>query len=461
MTIVKTRAMAGAIFGLCSGLLIAPLLNAQPSPAMPPHQATAKKVAKVTFPGADTIAKSANPLALGQEYLQKGWGDAAIDAFQVAIRRDPKSAPAHLGLAQAQQKNGQLEAAWDSYQQVIKLEPKHPIALREIGQFGEYRPAWQNGGIAALDQLLKQTPKDPAALTQRALLLGFQGKFEPAWADYSQLDPAQMSVKTLLKAGETAGYSGRSAIAVALYDRALQQTPDDRTAQVYRTYFGFKATQVSATDATQVLTQWLSANPGEITPVIADLTGALPANPQWQGLYDQIRAKYPQQLNIQQRSLQLLVTQDPAAAKAQAIALVQANPNAPFAYFIQGDIARQAGDLPLAAQAYEALLQRQPGQVDALMSLGGVRFEQRNYAAATQHLQQVLQQDQQNVTARQVLADLYITQDQPLQALKLLREVKKIQKTQGITDRTTRDRIAQIELNTLKRRSFQTSWEGY
>jgi hypothetical protein len=23
------------------------------------------------------------------------------------------------------------------------------------------------------------------------------------------------------------------------------------------------------------------------------------------------------------------------------------------------------------------------------------------------------------------------------------------------------DRIAQIELNTLKRRSFQTSWEGY
>jgi cellulose synthase operon protein C len=117
--------------------------------------------------------------------------------------------------------------------------------------------------------------------------------------------------------------------------------------------------------------------------------------------------------------------------------------------------------LPLAAQAYEAILQRQPGQIDALMSLGGVRFEQRYYTVAAQHLQQVLQQDQQHITARQVLADLYVTQDQPLQALKLLRQVEKIQQAQGITDRTTRDRIAQIELNSLKRRSFQPEWEGY
>jgi Tfp pilus assembly protein PilF len=452
--------MASAIFGLCSIGLVGSLLDRQPAQAVAP-KAMAKTLTKVTFPGGDTIAKSTNPLALGQEYLQKGWGDAAIDAFKEAIRRNPKSAPAYLGLAQAQQKNGQLELAWDSYQQVIKLEPTQVIALREIGQLGEYRPAWQSAGITALDQLLKQTPKDTAALTQRALLLGFQGKFEAAWADYSQLDPAQMSLKTLLKAGETAGYSGRLAIAVDLYDRALAQTPDDPMAPVYRAYFGLKADRVSAMDATQVLNQWLSANPGELTPIIADLTGALPANDQWQGLYDQIRAKYPQQLNIQQRSLQLLVTQDPAAAKAQAIALVQANPNVPFAYFIQADIARQAGDLSLAAQAYEALLQRQPGQVDALMSLGGIRFEQRHYSAATQHLQQVLQQDQQHITARQVLADLYVTQDQPLQALKLLHQVEQIQKTQGITDRTVRDRIAQIELDTLKRRSFQTPWEGY
>jgi Tfp pilus assembly protein PilF len=452
--------MASAIFGLCSIGLVGSLLDRQPAQAVAP-KAMAKTLTKVTFPGGDTIAKSTNPLALGQEYLQKGWGDAAIDAFKEAIRRNPKSAPAYLGLAQAQQKNGQLELAWDSYQQVIKLEPTQVIALREIGQLGEYRPAWQSAGITALDQLLKQTPKDTAALTQRALLLGFQGKFEAAWADYSQLDPAQMSLKTLLKAGETAGYSGRLAIAVDLYDRALAQTPDDPMAPVYRAYFGLKADRVSAMDATQVLNQWLSANPGELTPIIADLTGALPANDQWQGLYDQIRAKYPQQLNIQQRSLQLLAAQDPAAAKAQAIALVQANPNVPFAYFIQADIARQAGDLSLAAQAYEALLQRQPGQVDALMSLGGIRFEQRHYSAATQHLQQVLQQDQQHITARQVLADLYVTQDQPLQALKLLHQVEQIQKTQGITDRTVRDRIAQIELDTLKRRSFQTPWEGY
>jgi tetratricopeptide (TPR) repeat protein len=457
---VKTWAMASAIFGLCSTVLAVPLGDIQPAQAVVP-KATAKTIAKVTFPGADTIVKSANPLKLGQEYLSKGWGDAAIDAFKEAIRRNPQSAPAHLGLAQSYQKNGLLEKAWDSYQQVVQLEPTNALALREIGTFGEYRPEWQNAGITALDQLLTQVPQDTAALTQRALLLGFQGKFETAWADYSQLDPTQMSLKTLLKAGETAGFSGRSTIAVTFYDRALAQTPNDRNAQLYRAYFGLKANQVSATDATQVLDQWLAENPSAITTVVADLVGALPVNPQWQELYNRIGAKYPQQLNIQQRSLQLLAAQNPAAAKAQAIALVQANPTAPFAYFIQGDIARQAGDLPLAAQAYEALLQRQPSQIDALMALGGVRFEQRNYTVAAQHFQQVLQIDRQHLPARQVLADLYVTQDQPMQALKLLHEVKKIQQTQGITDRRVCDRIAQIELSTLKRRSFQTRWEGY
>jgi Tfp pilus assembly protein PilF len=458
MTIVKTWAMTGAILGLCSGLLL-PLVNTTTAQAN--SAATAKQIAKATFPTIETIQQSPNPLALGQEYLQKGWADAAIIAFETAIKADPRSAAAHLGLAQAQEKNGKLESAWQAYQQVIQLESTNLIALRAIGNLGEYRPEWQNTGIAALTALLKQTPNDTAARTQRALLLGFQGQFEPAWADYSQLDPAAMSVKTLLKAGETAGFSGRSAIAVSLYDRALQQTPDDINAQVYRAYFGLKAQQVSATDATQILQQWLTANPDNITPAVADLAGLLPMNPAWQGLYNQIRQQYPQQLNIQQRSLQLLATQDPAAAKAQAIALVQANPNAPFAYFIQADIARQLKDLPLAAQAYETLLQQQPGQIDALMSLGGVRFEQRNYAAAAQHFQQVLQRDQAHLPARQVLADLYASQDQPLQALKLLREVEKMQRAQGVTDRTVRDRIAQLELNTLKRRSFQTEWEGY
>jgi tetratricopeptide (TPR) repeat protein len=458
---VKTWAMASAIFGLLSLGVVAPCLTAQPSQATTPTMALAKKVAKVGFPGVDTIAKSANPIALGQTYLQKGWADAAIDAFKEGIRRSPQSAPAYLGLAQSYEKNGQLEPAWDAYNQVVKIDPKNPIALRAVGAFGEYRPEWQTAGIAALDQFLQQSPQDAAALTQRALLLGFQGKFEPAWADYSQLDPAAMSLKTLLKAGETAGFSGRWPIAVGLYDRVLQQTPDDLTAQVYRAYFGTKAQQVTTAEATQVLRQWLATNPDNITPTVADLAGALPIDPQWQGLYDQIRTKYPQQLNIQQRSLQLLAAKDPAAAKAGAVALVQANPNASFAYFIQADIARQVGDLPLAAQAYEALLQQQPGQIDALMSLGGVRFEQHNYVMAAQHFQQVLSQDQTHVPARQVLADLYITQDQPFQALKLLREVEKIQKTKGVTDRTVHDRIAQIELNTLKRRSFQTPWEGY
>ncbi|MBE9030058.1 tetratricopeptide repeat protein [filamentous cyanobacterium LEGE 11480] len=457
---MKIWPITGTLVGLSSSLLIAPLLASLPARAMAVNVSNPQKqtIAKVAMP-ADRAGLAA--INRGYAALKKGWADAAIEAFQQAIKTQPQSVKAHLGLAQAYQKNGAIEGAWTAYQQVVQLDATNQVALRQIGTMGEYRPDWQTAGIAALTQLLKQLPEDMAAQTQRARLLGFQGKFEQAWADYSQLDPAKLSVDTLLKAAETAGFSGRSEVAVGLYDRALQQTPDDLTAQIYRAYFGLQSRQVAPTDAAQVLDRWQSQPRKQITAAVANLAGALPADVRYQLLYNKILAKFPQQLNVHQRSLQVLAQQNPAAAKTSVMQLVKANPDEAFVYFIQGDVAKQIGDQALAAAAYEALIQRQPSNLDGLMALGGVRFEQRRYQAAEQLFNQVLRLDPQHLLVRQVLADLYASQDQPLQALKLLREAEKIQLAQGIQDRQIRDRMAQIQFSNLKRRSFQTPWEGY
>lgn len=447
-----------SIAGLC-GLAIVPLLDAAYSPTIAANPVV-KQITKVVQPR-ERQGTDEHLTTLGYKYLQKGWADAAIAAFQTAIQRYPKSVKAHLGLAQAYEKNGAIEPAWQQYQKVIQLEPSNRTALQQIGIMGEYRPAWQSAGITALNQLLKQNPKNSQARLQRALLLGYQGEFEAAWADYAQLDMAQFSRQALLKAGEAAGFSGQTKIAVGLYDRALAATPDDLAIKLERAYFGIQAQQVSEATGTELLEQWLNQNPQQITRAVANLAGVLPVNPQWQTLYDRILAQFPQQLTIHQRALQVLAMQAPEAAQTAAMRLVQNNPNQAYAYFIQGDIARRTGNLDLAAQAYESLLAKQPEQIDALMSLGGVRFEQGRFEVAQKLFAQVLGYDRDHLAARRVMADLYAVQDQPLEALRLLRQVREIQMRQGIEDRQVQVRIAQLEYSTLRRRSFQTPWEGY
>jgi tetratricopeptide (TPR) repeat protein len=391
--------------------------------------------------------------------LAKGWIDAAIEDFQAVLTADPHSLPAQLGLGQAYEKNGNLDAAWDTYQQVIQHDPTNRVALRKIGQLGEYRPTWQQAGIQALGQLLELTPNDVDAITQKALLLGFQGEFTTAWQEYSRILNAETPLPVLLKAAAAAGFSGRTATAIDLYDRILAQTPNQAEAQLNRAFFGLQSQQVTPAAGTAVLMTWAETHAD--TMEFANLLGALPADAQWQGFYDRVLAKTPQNLPVQRRALEVLAQKDPALARAQLKQVMQVYAQDSFIYFLQGDVARSLGDFDLAAQGYETLLQRQPDRVDVLLALGGIRFEQRRYTAAEAIFKQAIALSPDNLAVLPILADLYAAQDQPLLALKLLRQVEKTQKAQGIVDRQLRNRMAQLEVDSLRRRSFQPAWEGY
>lgn len=167
------------------------------------------------------IAQS-TPLQSGYDYLERGWVDDAIREFQQAVRQQPQAVEAQLGLAIAYQQAGQDAEAWQAYQQVLTLDPQNRRALTAIGTLGGYRPAWQSPGIAALTTLLALEPQNTEARAQRALLLGYQGQFAAAIADYEILLAARPAPPTVMAAAQIYTYSGNDRQGLTLFEQYLQ-----------------------------------------------------------------------------------------------------------------------------------------------------------------------------------------------------------------------------------------------
>ncbi len=156
-----------------------------------------------------------------QSLLDRGLVNDAIAAFQQALRSSPQSLEAKLGLAIAYQRAGRDADAWNAYQQVLAQDPNNQRALREVGMLGGYRPEWQTRGIEALTTLLNLNPNDTQARAQRALLLGYQGRYAEALAEYQIPLQGNPSPEVLLGAAQTYTYSGDSQQGLALFQRYL------------------------------------------------------------------------------------------------------------------------------------------------------------------------------------------------------------------------------------------------
>ena len=154
-----------------------------------------------------------------QSLLQRGLVNDAIRAFQQALRSSPNSLEAKLGLAQAYQKAGKDAEAWTAYQQVLEQDPNNTPALKAVGVLGGYRPEWQARGIEALTTLLNQNPNDNQSRAQRALLLGYQGRYAESLADYQLVLQANPSPDAILGAAQIYTYSGDYEQGLALFNR--------------------------------------------------------------------------------------------------------------------------------------------------------------------------------------------------------------------------------------------------
>jgi tetratricopeptide (TPR) repeat protein len=194
---------------------------------------------------------------------------------------------------------------------------------------------------------------------------------------------------------------------------------------------------------------------------VFNLAGVLPAAADRQPLYLALLTQEPDNLAINRRLIQVLVPQDPDEARRRVNDLIVRNPNNPNVYYVQGEFAQAIGDLELAGQSYEMILAQQPSDPDALSALGGVRFQQRRYAEATDLFAEVLSLKPGDLETRRVLAELRAAQDQPIEALEQLREVQTLQTEAGTNDSRVETRIRQLQGDLLRRRGFQPEWERF
>ncbi|GAB4208966.1 MAG: hypothetical protein Fur006_68310 [Coleofasciculaceae cyanobacterium] len=177
-------------------------------------------IVATTYP-AQTQAVSG---ALQQAFtlLKQGRVLDAISAFKSALRREPQSLDAKLGLAIAYRRQGMIEEAWASYQDVLAQDPTNTLALKTVGLFGTYRPEWQVRGIEALTTLLNINPNDTEARGLRGLLYGYQGQFTEALADYQIALENNPTPDVLLGAAETYTNSGNPQQGLELFNRYQQ-----------------------------------------------------------------------------------------------------------------------------------------------------------------------------------------------------------------------------------------------
>ncbi|ARV63216.1 hypothetical protein BZZ01_24925 [Nostocales cyanobacterium HT-58-2] len=163
--------------------------------------------------------KSSSAVQQGFNLLKKGWVNDAIKAFGQALKQNPQSLQAKLGLAISYNRAGRITEAWNTYQQVLAQDPSNQGALKIVGIMGTYRPEWQAQGIEALSTLLKLNPNDVQARSYRALLYTYQGKLSESLTDYQIVLANNPTPEAILGAAQAYSYSRNYQTALELFNR--------------------------------------------------------------------------------------------------------------------------------------------------------------------------------------------------------------------------------------------------
>ncbi len=250
--------------------------------------------------------------------------------------------------------------------------------------------------------------------------------------------------------------------ALVLYDQLLARNPQDLTVQLARASVAYQTKRIPESQAEAVLNYWLQTQPlFGAPPELFTLVAALPAEPRRESLYNALLQIDPNNIPVQTRLVQAIAKRNPDQAKALVAQLVARNPNNIATYFLQGQIGQDIGDLELASRAYQTILTAQPYNTDALSALGGIRFQQRRFDAATELYSQALVLKPSDVAIRQSLIGLTSAQDNQLEALAALEQLQLEQIQMGASTNDLSRQMQQIQEGFLQRRGFQPPWERF
>jgi cellulose synthase operon protein C len=299
-----------------------------------------------------------------------------------------------------------------------------------------------------------------------------QGNLVAAAQRYQSLMTSN-SVSGDVQSGAIRGLAGirlaqsRYQDALSLYDQLLQKTPDDLQLQLGRTAVAYQARTISESEANTVLDRFLQTRPSESPEELYYLVGVLPTRDRRESLYTALVEADPTNVPVQVKLIQLLAKRDPAEARAKANRLIaklrSATPNDRenvSLLLLRGQLEQTLGNLNRAEAAYQAILNLQPENLDALAGLGGVKFQKRQFDSATELYSQVLENNPDNLGVRRSLAELSAAQGRPLEALDQFERLTIQQKGQG-EDLELAQRMRKLQEDMLRQRGFQPPWERY
>jgi tetratricopeptide (TPR) repeat protein len=294
-----------------------------------------------------------------------------------------------------------------------------------------------------------------------------EGNLEAAAIRYQGLIASNRADNDILNAA-LRGLSGirvqqnRTVEALTIFDQLVARNPQDLTLQLARASLAYRAKLIDESQGEAILNYWLQTNPNAgAPPELFALVGVLPANPRREALYNALTQIDPNNLPVQLRLLQVIAQRNPAVARARLMQLVARDPNNLGNYFLQGQLAKEIGELDLASKAYETILSALPYNLDALSALGGIRFQQRRFDSATELYSQALAINPNDFALRQTLISLTSASDKQLAALAALEALQLEQIQKGIPNYELSRQRQQIQEGFLQRRGFQPPWERY
>ncbi len=164
----------------------------------------------------------------GRIDLLLGKPDEAAEAFRQALRAQPLSVEAQLGLATALQKLGRNTEAGREYRRAVETQPGWWSTHSHLGVFqlttGEF-----DGALASFRTALSLSPDNTRVLENLGVTLQQLGRHEEAILEYRRSIATRPTASALSNLGTCLFVLGRYDEAVQAYERAASMTPDDAT----------------------------------------------------------------------------------------------------------------------------------------------------------------------------------------------------------------------------------------
>jgi cellulose synthase operon protein C len=397
-----------------------------------------------------------------------------MQRLQIALQSLPTNPGDRERLAQALVRIDSPEPILlNTYQSLIASGVNQPFLYFRIAQM-----YLQSNELRAAKDALRayistpQGARDPSTELLLADIDLREGNLEASAGRYESLiatNPADSSISQAALRG-LAGVrviQKRSNDALVLYDRLVALNPQNLTYQLGQASLAYQVGRISEQQANSILNSWLAARSSmDISPELFGLVATLPPSAERESLYKDLLKVDPNNIPIQLRLVQVVARRNPNEARILVRQLIANNPSNIGAYFVQGQLGQDIGDLDLASNSYETILKLEPENADALSALGGVRFQERRYDDAEDLYNRAIAIRPQDWQVRISLATVAVARDLPLKALQDLEQLQIERSANGQQfdsefDRRLNEQKQRIEESLIRRRGFQPPWERF